>query len=259
MEVKREVGSPDRIFSHLRDHILDLTLFLKEKNPYYFHHYFMVTKLEELWESQNSGLCPQEGEWPETPFNSTVKLPCRGAFQLGYRERSCIEQNHRVFWNSTIIDHCSGTLLEQYFIVRIVFQSASRGRSYEKQEFLEEIADRMNCDDILRMKKMAFEHRSDFSEVFKHCKLVDEALDVRFMSIEPITLEWIQFFASFARIRRIEVITEGLESRSQFELEFSREAKKECDPKRFLFCNRRDVIKGLYCSYRMIAMQASPL
>ena len=157
MEVKREVGSPDRIFSHLRDHILDLTLFLKEKNPYYFHHYFMVTKLEELWESQNSGLCPQEGEWPETPFNSTVKLPCRGAFQLGYRERSCIEQNHRVFWNSTIIDHCSGTLLEQYFIVRIVFQSASRGRSYEKQEFLEEIADRMNCDDILRMKKMAFE------------------------------------------------------------------------------------------------------
>lgn len=257
MEVKRLTGSADRIFSHLRDHLMDLTLFLKEKNPYYFHHYFMVTKLEELWEKENSGLCLQEGEWPETPFNTTVKLPCRGAFQLGYRERSCIEQNHRVFWNSTILDHCSGTLLEQYFIVRIVFLSRNRGRSYEKQEFLDEVADRMNCEDILRMNKMAFDHHSNFTDVFKHCKLVDEELDVRFMSVEPITLEWIQFFASFAKIRRIEVISEGLETRSQFALEFSKEAMKECDSKRFLFCNRKDVQKGFYCSYRMIATQAS--
>ena len=257
MEVKRLTGSADRIFSHLRDHLMDLTLFLKEKNPYYFHHYFMVTKLEELWEKENSGLCLQEGEWPETPFNTTVKLPCRGAFQLGYRERSCIEQNHRVFWNSTILDHCSGTLLEQYFIVRIVFLSRNRGRSYEKQEFLDEVADRMNCEDILRMNKMAFDHHSNFTDVFKHCKLVDEELDVRFMSVEPITLEWIQFFASFAKIRRIEVISEGLETRSQFALEFSKEAMKECDSKRFLFCNHKDVQKGFYCSYRMIATQAS--
>lgn len=138
-----------------------------------------------------------------------------------------------------------------------MFLSRNRGRSYEKQEFLDEVADRMNCEDILRMNKMAFDHHSNFTDVFKHCKLVDEELDVRFMSVEPITLEWIQFFASFAKIRRIEVISEGLETRSQFALEFSKEAMKECDSKRFLFCNRRDVQKGFYCSYRMIATQAS--
>ena len=256
MEVKLAVGNAVEMFLHLRNHMSDLTLFLKEKNPYYFHHYFMITNLVENWSLENRGICPKEGEWDETPVHTSIKLPCYGVFQLGYRERHCFEQNRHAFWSAEDTSHCTGPISERFSVVRISFQSGKR-RTYEIHDWLNELADELNCENIEAMVEMAFDENMNFTRVFKHCKLVDEELEVRFMSKQEITLDWIRFFAFLAPIRRIEVLTEGYVGRLKYELEFSKVPKRDCNTQSYLFCNRQDVIKGMYCNYRMIATKVA--
>lgn len=243
--------------STLHRKLPELTLSLKEKNPYIFHHYFSLTRIQVLYEASNEAFCQKSGLWPQTAVNETVKMHCLQVDQLGYRSRLCEERNGIAQWRDVDDSHCIPSLqeTEEKRILRITFAVK---KSFDSQEAMDGLIDKINCDNLLQMTHSEYDSsiredssRSNFTHVFKHCKVQENHLQVYFVSSVPFTRHWIASFFSYARIDTIQVTQESLVVRNSFELIFSSKPLEKCDSQKYLFCNRKDVVPSLFCHYRM--------
>ena len=119
-------------------------------------------------------------------------------------------------------------------------------------EGVEELLERLNCDDVLEMRAMALEplepleslNVDAFRQVLKQCRSEPQPV-VAFFSHVPPSAELVQFFAGLAPLQRIEVVQEGAVLRRSFSLVFTRE-EETCD-NRFVLCNLRGVAPNAFC------------
>jgi hypothetical protein len=136
--------------------------------------------------------------------------------------------------------------------------SFSVQKSFDSHEALDALIDRINCDNLLQMTHFEYDNtirenslQSNFTHVFKHCKVQDNLLQVYFVSSVPFTRSWIASFFSYARVDMIQVTHESLVVRNSFELIFSSKPLEKCDSQKYLFCNRKNIVPPLFCHYRM--------
>ena len=127
--------------------------------------------------------------------------------------------------------------------MRVVFEKERR------RERVEELLERLNCDDVLEMRAMALEPLESlnvdaFRQVLKQCRSEPQPV-VAFFSHVPPSAELVQFFAGLAPLQRIEVVQEGAVLRRSFSLVFTRE-EETCD-NRFVLCNLRGVAPNAFC------------
>ena len=213
--------------------------------------------MEILYEAVNDAFCESSGIWPRTGVNQIAKSHCLQVDQLGYRSRRCEEQNGVAVWGEVDESHCNPSLQEMK-ARRILRVSFSVQKSFDSHETMDALIDKMNCDNLSQMTHFEYDDtirenssQSNFTHVFKHCKVQDNSLQVYFVSSVPFTRSWIAHFFSYARVDMIHVTQESLVARSSFELIFSSKPLEKCDSQKYLFCNQKNIVPSLFCHYRM--------
>lgn len=188
----------------------------------------------------NPAACPAVAEWPETAVGAEAQSLCFDARGVRLLKRACGLREGRAAWRA-VEGACEAE--RSSFAMRVVFEKERR------RERVEELLERLNCDDVLEMRAMALEPLESlnvdaFRQVLKQCRSEPQPV-VAFFSHVPPSAELVQFFAGLAPLQRIEVVQEGAVLRRSFSLVFTRE-EETCD-NRFVLCNLRGV-----CAERLL-------
>lgn len=235
--------TPEDAFLFLEAHRANLTRRLKERNPFFFHHYVSVAAVELEQAAVNPAACPAVAEWPETAVGAEAQSLCFDARGVRLLKRACGLREGRAAWRA-VEGACEAE--RSSFAMRVVFEKERR------RERVEELLERLNCDDVLEMRAMALEplepleslNVDAFRQVLKQCRSEPQPV-VAFFSHAPPSAELVQFFAGLAPLQRIEVVQEGAVLRRSFSLVFTRE-EETCD-NRFVLCNLRGVAPNAFC------------
>lgn len=244
--------TPEDAFLFLEAHRANLTRRLKERNPFFFHHYVSVAAVELEQAAVNPAACPAVAEWPETAVGAEAQSLCFDARGVRLLKRACGLREGRAAWRA-VEGACEAE--RSSFAMRVVFEKVRR------RERVEELLERLNCDDVLEMRAMALKpleplesleslkpleslNVDAFRQVLKQCRSEPQPV-VAFFSHAPPSAELVQFFAGLAPLQRIEVVQEGAVLRRSFSLVFTRE-EETCD-NRFVLCNLRGVAPNAFC------------
>lgn len=240
----------ETVFTALQTRLPDITMELKERNAYLFHYYFIIKNLQIVWYDENKEVCEAEDGWSETPAGVVVRKLCESPLQLGVVTRACRIHNNRVMWGAENRTQCVDVKSLMY-TMRITLKSPKHQRAYERKEFFEKAMEDLNCDRIDEMREMRLETlQTDFKSVFKDCRMMEDRLQITFLSKVASTRDLIDFFASVGVVETVSVIQEGKILRSSYSLEFSENAMDSC-PSQYLFCNDKSILTGYYCHYHM--------
>ena len=250
------------MFSFLQSQLASLTLLLKEKNDFLFHHYFSLQRVELLYNATNEAMCSSVGVWPATPLHATARSLC-DVGQLGFLRRSCEEREGEARWGDVDESHCSPVmrgemqrLVELAFEVAPVESAASRTDTASVDpEVVDRMMERMNCNDVVAMTQLLDRSDGRFSSVFKHCVVRERLLSVSFLSSQIPSTQWVRSFAEYGSLRRIRVLQDENVLRRAYEIVFSQQPLEKCDEKEYLSCNRNDVLPPLFCHFRVLSVQ----
>ena len=229
--------TPEDVFLFLEARRANLTLLLKERNAFVFHHYVSVAAIELEHAAENPAVCRADAEWPEVAVGTEARSLCFDAQGVHLVRRACGLHEGRAAWQA-VEGACETERVS--FAMRVVFEKERR------REHTEERMERLNCDDVVEMRAMALEALDvdSFRRVLKQCKS-EPQLVVTFFSHVPPSVELVQFFSGVAPLQRIEVVQEGAALRRSFSLVFTRE-EEECD-NRFILCNLKGVAPNVFC------------
>ena len=132
--------TPEDAFLFLEAHRANLTRRLKERNPFFFHHYVSVAAVELEQAAVNPAACPAVAEWPETAVGAEAQSLCFDARGVRLLKRACGLREGRAAWRA-VEGACEAE--RSSFAMRVVFEKERR------RERVEELLERLKSEGIL--------------------------------------------------------------------------------------------------------------